>query len=250
MRSVRVRSFPVIPGAASLAALLLLSTAGCDAERGEARGAERVAIVDSVLSELGGVPTMELSRGQRWRMISSMGAGLPPSTFEAGSLPDPTSRGATLLQAYCQRCHGLPAPQMHAAAEWPVLVRRMVMRARTLQDRMGGPATSDMMGEILMAGMASADVPTQEDVDVLIGYMQAHALPVAETAPAQDDVDGQLFVRQCSQCHETPSPRAHTAEEWRAVVDRMRMNTALMDIGPIPDEDAARVISWLEAQAR
>ena len=228
---------------------LLMAATACDVERGEGGTPERLSVVDSVLSELGGLPTADLSRGQRWRMISSVGAGLPPSNFEVGALPDPNSRGSVLLQTYCQRCHGLPAPQMHAAAEWPILVRRMVMRARTLQERMGGPATEEMLGEILMAGMASADVPTTQDVDSLVAYLQAHSLPTADVAAIRADPEATAFAEQCSQCHETPSPAAHTAAEWEGVVARMRANTALMDVPPIPDQAVEEILAWLRTRA-
>ena len=230
-----------------LGASVLMLT-GC-AESRRSEPGDRLAIVDTVLSELGGAPTADMTRGQRWRMISSVGAGLPPRSFEPSQLPDPQSRGAVLVQVYCQRCHGLPAPQMHAADEWPILVRRMVMRARTLQDRMGGPATTGALGEILMAGMASADVPSAADIGILTAYLQANALPAADSEALAADPLAQAFMEQCSRCHETPSPTAHSSEEWPGVVARMRANTALMDVPAIPEEAGSEILAWLQAHA-
>lgn len=209
----------------------------------------RLAFVDSMLTELGGRPTADMNRGQRWRMISSIGAGLPPSNFEASSLPDQGSRGAVLLQTYCQRCHWIPAPQMHAADEWPVLVRRMVLRAQTLQERMGGPMTEEMLGDLLMAGMASADVPTSEEVDSMVAYLQAHAMPTAEPGSLGTGPEAEFFRQICSQCHEVPAPDAHTPQEWGEVVSRMRMNAVLMDAPPMSAEDVDRVVAYLREQS-
>ena len=235
-----------------LALLLLLSSlglAGCGMERGEASDPEELAVVDAVLAELGGSATADLTRGQRWRMISSVGAGLPPFTYEPASLPEFGGRGATLAMTYCQRCHGLPAPQMHSAAEWPILIRRMVMRARTLDDHMGGPETKGMLGEILMAGMASAEVPSAEEIELMVAYFQANALPAADDPTLDDTPEGQLFVERCSICHDTPSPAAHTPADWGAVVQRMKGNAALMDVAGATEEEAARIVEWLAARA-
>ena len=52
---------------------------------------------------------------------------LPP-TFALQQLPEPGSRGAQLLVAYCVQCHNLPNPAMHHAEKWPGIVQRMVLR--------------------------------------------------------------------------------------------------------------------------
>jgi cytochrome c5 len=186
-----------------------------------------------------------MSRGQRWRMISSIGAGLPPSGLQITDLPNPGSRGAVVLQTYCARCHQLPAPQMHAAAEWPVLVRRMVLRAMTLRDRMGGPVMHDMLGDVLMGGMSSAEVPTSEEVDSLVAYLQAHAMPTADPEQLGTGPEAELFQETCSRCHEVPDPAAHTPAEWGAVVARMRMNAGLLGTPSITADEADRIVTYL-----
>lgn len=231
-------------------ALLFLGTlAACQAPTAENADADKLAFVDSILTELGGRPTADMARGQRWRMISSIGAGLPPSNFQVSSLPEPGSKGAVLVQTYCQRCHWIPAPQMHAADEWPVLVRRMVLRALTLQERMGGPIMEHMLGDILMSGIASADVPTSEEVDTMVAYLQTHAMPVARPGELGDDPEAENFRQTCGRCHQVPSPHAHPADEWEHVVVRMRMNSQLMDAPAITEAQANRVIAYLTGVA-
>ena len=179
-----------------------------------------------------------------------MGSGLPPAHFRPASLPERGSRGSALLEAYCTQCHGLPAPQMHAAAEWPVLVRRMVMRAQTLHDRMGGPMTRGMLGPYLLSGMASAQIPSRDDIDSLNAYLQRNAMPVAVDEDIGDGPEWEFFVRRCGFCHETPSPRAHTAEDWPTVVDRMTANMALMSVRPLTDDETRRILALLSPSPR
>ncbi len=238
--------------ARALLLVLVVSLAACtpDEAAKETAGATAVSLaeLDAVLAELGGKPTADLSRGQRWRLISSVGAGLPPSNFETADLPDAGSRGAGLIEAYCTRCHWLPTPQMHAATEWPVLLRRMHMRARTLSERLGGPLTEGLMGEYVLAGMATAAVPSEENLQVMLEYMQAYALPVAQAGELGETEEDAFYRQSCSACHEVPSPAAHTASEWPAVVGKMRANAALMDVVPLDDEEAARITAYLQSR--
>jgi cytochrome c5 len=243
------------PLAVGIAGILLFGTAllpGCGqrpAQEVSEESEEILAHVDTVLSELGGLATARLDRGQRWRMVSSTGSGLPPPSFNLADLPEPDARGATLLGAYCIQCHWLPAPQMHAAPEWPILMRRMVMRAQTLHDRMGGPMTRGILGQYLLSGMASAQVPSVEDVDSLVAYLQRNAMPVARPEELGTGPENELFVSRCGFCHDTPSPSAHTAEEWPAVVARMHTNMAMMSVRPLSEEETRRVLSYLAETA-
>lgn len=243
------------PLALPFLALLVGIAASCTREPtpAAANGRDRQAVlaeVDTVLMELGGGAAMQLQRGQRWRMISSVGAGLPPPGFEAPDLPEAGSRSAALVEAYCVQCHWLPAPQMHSAAEWPVLQRRMLMRAQTLHQRMGGPMTEELMGEILLSGMASAAIPSPEDADSLLAYLQRNAMPAIDPADLGPGEETAFFVGRCGLCHETPSPAAHTASEWEAVVGRMQGNMALMGVAPLTDQEARRVLAFLKDRAR
>lgn len=237
----------------AFATALALVVAGCQDSAGGGRDpADREAVlaeVDTVVVELGGEAAARLDRGQRWRMISSVGAGLPPPIFQEQDLPEPTSRGAQLLRAYCVQCHGIPAPQMHSAAEWPILMRRMQMRATTLHDRMGGPMTRELLGEVLLSGMASAVLPSAADADTLLAYLERHAMPAAAPGELGTGPEAERFVQRCGTCHEAPAPGAHTPDEWEEVVGRMRANMAVMSVKPLTDEEVRRVLAFLEERA-
>lgn len=208
------------------------------------------AVMDSFLVELGKLPTASLDRAQRWRMISSIWVGLPPAGYTRDSLPDPRSHGAALLQVYCVQCHWMPSPQMHSAEEWPLLVRRMLLRARTVRGRMGGPLTAEILSsERLVEGMSIARYPTDDQVDSLVAYLTSHALPVVEPGELPEGPEAALFVGWCSICHETPSPRAHTAAGWEPVVGRMIRNMSVMGVEPPTGEETRSILAFLRRGA-
>lgn len=209
-------------------------------------------MIDSVLVELGGTPVSVLNRTQRWRMISSLAVGLPPPRFERANLPDPSSYAAGLLEAHCQGCHWLPAPQMHSATEWPLLLRRMILRGETLGEHLGGPLLAELVGsERMVEGMGMSYLPSPEAADSLLGYLQEHALPVAGPGELGEGEDARFFRDRCGICHETPSPGAHTAEEWRAVLVRMNeANMPAMGVERLTDEELDRIGGFLESRAR
>lgn len=229
---------------------LAAATGACQPPPGEEAPEEQLAELDSILSELGGDVTAGMSRGQRWRMISSVGAGLPPISYSPEDLPEPDSRGAGLIQVYCTQCHWIPVPQMHTAAEWPVLMRRMVLRARTLQDRLGGPLTEGLLGEVLMAGISTADVPTQGQVDTMLAYLNRNALEPATPQGLGEGEEARFYVQECSICHEAPSPLAHTPAEWEEIVGRMQSNMAAVNVEPYDGETVDRVLAYLRERSR
>ncbi|UCG75643.1 MAG: hypothetical protein JSV95_13155 [Gemmatimonadota bacterium] len=240
----------------SMLALLVaaLITACTPAEQaGEASQSGAAALplarMDTLLAELGGRPTADLTRGQRWRLISSLGVGLPPSTYQASDLPEPASHGAVLVEAYCDRCHWIPAPQQHAASEWPILMRRMHTRAQTLSRRLGGPITEGLLGEYVMAGMATAPVPSEAELAVMTEYMQKYAMREAAPDELGEGEEADFYRAKCSACHVTPSPMAHTAAEWPEVVGRMRANAALQDVRPLDDAETERIVTFLRQRA-
>jgi cytochrome c5 len=209
-----------------------------------------VGSVDSVLAELGGSLTDSLSREQRWRLISSVGTGLPPQDFKLADLPEPKSYGATMLQVYCQQCHWLPSPQMHSATEWPILIRRMLLRGRLLKERLGGPRTSSLVGGLMVDVMKDVTNPTPDQVDSLLAYLKRNALPVAKPGEIGDSPAAQVFVAKCSVCHETPSPTAHVADEWDGVIARMQSNMARMGVPQLGVDDLNQITAFLKAHAR
>lgn len=234
--------------------LLALTAWGCgDGDRSAAESlsdSARLAVVDSVLTELGGTMTAALSREQRWRMISSVGTGLPPSDFSRDDCPEPRSRGAGLLEAYCTQCHGIPSPQMHAADEWPILLRRMLARATTLEHRMGGGAAEDLVSDLMMAGMSRSVVPSAADQDTLLAYLQEHALPTVDEAELPAGETRALYVRRCAICHQAPDPDAHTPEEWKnEVLPRMQANMARMALPTLTEREQDRILEYLKGEA-
>lgn len=232
-----------------LSAVLLVAAVAAGCERAEHEAQVDVAVIDSVLSELGGIRTAAMERGTRWRMIASIGAGLPPTFYEPDALPEPGSRGAGLLQVYCVQCHWLPSPLMHTATEWEILVPRMLLRARTLKHRLGGPLTTGMVGEAVMAGLTTAELPSDEQTDSIIGYLTRNALPVAEPGELTPGPGREAFLQTCSLCHQPPSPRAHTAAGWDAVVAKMRGVMTLMEVKPISDREADEIAGYLRGRA-
>lgn len=227
----------------------VLSVTGCSQPAPEASDEEVLERMDALLSEIAGPQTAELDRGTRWRLIASTGTGLPPAGFQQGDLPEPGSRGAGLVQAYCRQCHGLSSPKMHTSAEWPLLVRRMLMRAEVLKYRLDGAETEAMVDEMLLAGLRSSQLPSAEDTDSLIAYFVRNGLPPAEPDEIPDTPDGQLYVDTCSGCHELPSPTAHGPEGAEALVARMSAMMQMLGMPAPTEEEAARLVGFLQAAA-
>ena len=161
---------------------------------------------------------------------------LPP-TFELRQIPDPTSRGASLLVRYCVQCHNLPNPAMHEAKKWPVVFQRMVVRMRG-RGNLGG-LMKDMMGGV--------EAPSEEETGVLLAYLQKNGqTPIdLKKYPEIFGAEGRSFKLACEQCHVLPDPVRHTAAEWPAVVARMEKNMEWMNrvVGNQhpPDEPQLRI---------
>ena len=172
---------------------------------------------------------------------------LPPS-IEPGQLPEPRSEGARLTARYCIQCHYLPSPQMHTAARWKTSVERMVWR-------MQGKGN---LGELMKAMMDKVEAPTEQEVAVLIAYLQKHGQAEMNPAdPALKTEPGQMYSIACSQCHELPDPKRHTAREWPGVVERMKrhMTWANVVVGADtlktnPVLDTATILRFLQRYAR
>lgn len=224
--------------------------AGCSAPAPEVSDEEILERMDELLSEIAGPQTADLDRGTRWRLIASTGTGLPPAGFQQGDLPEPESRGAGLVQAYCKQCHGLSSPRMHTSDEWPLLVRRMLMRAEALKYRLDGAATEAMVDEMLLAGLRSSQFPSAEDTDSLIAYFVRNGLPGAAEGQVPDTDDGRLYADACSGCHEVPSPTAHGPDGAEALVARMGAMMQMQGMTPPTAEEAARLVAFLQAASR
>ena len=161
---------------------------------------------------------------------------LPP-TFSLQQLPQPGSRGAQLLVAYCVQCHNLPNPAMHHAEKWPAIVQRMVLR-------MEGKGN---LGTLMAEMMAGVKAPGAEETAAIVAYLERHSQKPLDPAryPEVNRPAGEAFRVACNQCHTLPDPQRHTAQEWRAVVARMQENMEWMNrvVGskPMPGEPTLRV---------
>ena len=173
---------------------------------------------------------------------------LPP-TFDARQLPQAKSRGAQLTLRYCVQCHNLPNPAMHHAAKWPSIVERMVKR-------MEGRGN---MGALMADMMAGINVPSEEEIRTVVGYLRRHAQRPLDPVryPGVNRAEGEAFRLACNQCHVLPDPQRHTAAEWRAVVARMQENMEWMNrvVGtkPVPGEPQLRIeeiLAFLQRNAR
>lgn len=205
--------------------------------------------VDSVLAELGGNLMSRMERGQRWRMIASVGVGLPPREFTGDDLPEPGSRGAGLVQVYCIQCHWLPTPTMHSPDEWDIILPRMYLRAQQLENRLGGPLTTGMVGEIVMSGFQSTAVPSEADADTLAAYMRRYGLQTVDPEELSAGPGRELFIERCSTCHETPAPSAHTVTGWERLVKEMQEYTQLMQLDPLTDREVDQITAYLRERA-
>jgi cytochrome c2 len=172
---------------------------------------------------------------------------LPPS-IEPGELPEPGSEGARLTARYCVQCHYLPNPQMHTAARWQTSVERMVWRMRGKGN----------LGEVMKEMMERVEAPSDREVAVLTAYLQKHGQAEMDPAhPALKSEAGQRYGIACSQCHELPDPRRHTAREWPGVVERMKRHMAWANtvsgaesLRTTPVLDTAEIVRFLQRHAR
>ena len=167
---------------------------------------------------------------QDQRLLAAAKIALPPSGLVAESLPDPSSVGAGLLVQYCVQCHALPAPAMHGAVDWPIVLRRMWLRI-------------DMMRGTL--GLQSPSAPARLQV---ARYLTANALRVASRLPALPARE--LFAATCTRCHALPDPRAHAPQDWPGVVLRMEQNMVRMRVSVPSREQSQQIMAYLDGASR
>ncbi len=174
-----------------------------------------------------------MNRQQMKEMMKRMMPGMLPPGIKPENLPDPASRGAQLLNYYCTQCHGLPSPAMHAADEWPAIASRMFSRMS------------------MMSGMMGVENPTQVEREEILAYLKAHSMKsIAPGAlPSPESRGAILFKNTCAQCHALPDPSMHTAQEWGAVVERMRGNMQAMARRVITDQERTEIVNYLSNHA-
>lgn len=159
------------------------------------------------------------------KMHDMMSGRLPPG-IEPEDLPKPDSKGAKLLVRYCTQCHNLSSPSMHSSEEWPTVTQRMFNRLSWM---------SGMREEWM--GMMWMKAPTPEEKREIVAYLKEYSLKsiASDIIPFPESPGAISFKNTCSQCHALPDPKIHTAEEWPAVVERMKVNMKIMEKPVITD---------------
>lgn len=173
-----------------------------------------------------GSATSMLSREDLLILTTSKTA-LPPGTVKAGDLPAADSPEAMLLVRYCTQCHALPAPAMHSAVDWPVVLRRMWLRMDRLPESLG------------------IQVPDPGERIAMLAYLNLHALRVTG-ASLPSGPGREAFSTICSRCHALPHPRDHSAQDWPAVVTRMLENMERMNVVKPTEGETTQILAYLK----
>ncbi len=167
-----------------------------------------------------------MSVSQEQLLLVATKIALPPDDFEAVDLPDPSSTDAQLLVKYCGQCHGIPAPSMHSAGDWPSVARRMWLRMERLPDSL------------------AVLVPEVGERIALLNYIIGNALQVSGASlPAGQG--RREYAEICSRCHALPDPWVHSPQDWPAVFMRMERNMERMNVIPATPEEATRILLYL-----
>lgn len=195
------------------------------------------------------LPLAACGDGGSWpRMMRMMGQQSMelPEGIPAADLPASDSRGARLVARYCSQCHGVPSPRRHAAEDWEATARRMFRRMDHMQ-HMGG--MGGMMGGGMHDRMMDVEVPTADEERAIVAYLRDHAMRGARAEALPAGEGRETFGRVCSRCHALPDPSQHTAEEWPAVVKRMRGHMQRMEVQEVSDAEAERIVRYLQRAA-
>jgi len=163
-------------------------------------------------------------------LLASAKVALPAPGTTPADLPEPESQGAQLIVRYCTACHGLPSPGAHSATDWPRYIRRMWVRTEGLPARFEVP------------------VPSRGERQVMLEYLIANALQVTGELPAGPGRD--LFTQTCDRCHELPDPKAHSADDWTAVVRRMMDHMQEVLGRTLTPDQYSRIAIYLESASR
>lgn len=177
---------------------------------------------------LGG--TAALSRGDRLLLVAATVA-LPPDWIGPSDLPDPGSRGARLVTAYCRQCHSLPTPRAHGASDWIVIARRMWLRMEGLPDSL------------------KVQVPTPSERADILQYLTTNALKVTDGAGLPPGKGRDAFLELCSRCHAAPDPAQHSREEWPVVLARVERNMKRMNVAEPTGMESEDILGYLQAAA-
>jgi mono/diheme cytochrome c family protein len=199
-------------GRAVLIALAAIGVAGC-------REAPRAGADVSP-------PAAQLSRSDKL-LLAAAAIALPPEGMAPGDLPEPRSRGAQLVVAFCAQCHALPTPVAHSATDWPGVARRMWLRMEWLPDSL------------------KVQVPSNAERYEILQYLTTNALKVsgAVLPPGRGRDE---FALVCSRCHALPDVRVHSSADWGVVYARMERNMERMKVTPPTGQQSEDVLFYLQ----
>jgi len=196
-----------------------------------------VSIVGAASLVVPGTANGQMTGGTSMKqmMQQMMGNILPPGIGPA-SLPAPKSKGAKLLDQYCDQCHNLPGPGMHIASEWPPLVALMNQRMQMLSGH----------------GMKDIRAPSEKELQKIVTYLKKYAQEPIDKAkyPDLSTPAGRNFQKTCTQCHALPDPKQHTRDEWPSVVGLMVHNMVKMDKIVPKERIQEEIIAFLQRHAK
>jgi hypothetical protein len=116
---------------------------------------------------------------------------------------------------------------MHAATDWPIVVRRMWLRMEELPESLG------------------VKTPTPPERYEILQYLTVNALKESgATLPAGPGRDA--FGTVCSRCHALPDPRDHSKSDWPIVFARMERNMERMKVAPPTAEQTQAILNYLQ----
>jgi len=175
------------------------------------------------------VAAPQLTRTDRL-LLAAASIALPPEGIAPGDLPEPRSRGAQLVVAYCAQCHALPTPLAHSATDWPGVARRMWLRMEWLPESL------------------KVQLPSMAERYEILQYLTGNALKVsgAVLPPGKGRDD---FALVCSRCHALPDVRVHSSADWGIVYARMERNIERMKVAPPTGQQSENVLSYLQTVA-
>ena len=171
-------------------------------------------------------PAAQLSRSDKL-LLAAAAIALPPEGMAPGDLPEPRSRGAQLVVAFCAQCHALPTPVAHSATDWPGVARRMWLRMEWLPDSL------------------KVQVPSNAERYEILQYLTTNALKVsgAVLPPGRGRDE---FALVCSRCHALPDVRVHSSADWGVVYARMERNMERMKVTPPTGQQSEDVLFYLQ----
>ena len=67
--------------------------------------------------------------------------------------------------------------------------------------------------------------------------------------PEQDSYAGQLYLRQCGQCHQPYNPSSMTATMWATQVDLMQEKMQQTGLAPLTPAERHTILEYLSSNA-